>query len=117
LFNPAGGIASAAMADILSTLFGYGGLLVAAAIFLTGVIILLRKVGIVFRFSPERILAIEVLFLAVLGLLHIIGDATELRTLVRNGVGGGIIAFDYPVRSRDRSRVCGGAGCQPQAGS
>jgi S-DNA-T family DNA segregation ATPase FtsK/SpoIIIE len=84
---------SKAWSNALTSLFGYGSVLVAGGIFCLGVLILLPKLGIVIKLSSQRILAIEIAFLALLALLHLIAADTEWRAIARSGGGGGIIGW------------------------
>jgi hypothetical protein len=93
LFDASGAVVAVAWADILRNLFGYGSLVVAGGLFLLGVIILLPKIGIRLQFPPARILAIEIAFLCLLGIMHLWPATEDLRTLARNGVGGGVIGW------------------------
>lgn len=93
LFDTSGAVVAVAWANILRSLFGYGSILVAGGLFLLGAIILLPKVGIRIQFPAARILAIEILFLCFLAILHIAPGADDLRSLARNGEGGGVIGW------------------------
>lgn len=93
LFDTSGAIVAVAWADILRKLFGAGSFVVATGLFLLGIVILLPKVGIVFQFRSSRILAIEVAFLCTLAILHVLPNIDDLRTLARNGQGGGVIGW------------------------
>ncbi len=84
---------SAAWSNALTSLFGVGGVIVCAGLFALGVIILLPKLGIVIRFPARRILALEVVFLALLALLHLAAGDPELRNLARAGRGGGQVGW------------------------
>lgn len=84
---------SAAWSNALTTAFGYGATIVSLGIFLLGAIILLPKFGVVIRFPASRILALEVSFLAILALLHLLSGDGELRALARAGQGGGAIGW------------------------
>jgi S-DNA-T family DNA segregation ATPase FtsK/SpoIIIE len=84
---------SAAWSNALTSLFGVGGVIVCAGLFALGIIILLPKMGIVIRFPARRILALEVVFLAVLALLHLAAGDPELRNLARAGRGGGQVGW------------------------
>src|SRR5687768_2822606 len=55
-----------AWSKALTDLFGYGGVIVAAAIFVLGIVILLPKIGVRISFPPHRILALEIAFISVL---------------------------------------------------
>lgn len=78
-------------AGALTSLFGYGAVIVCVGIFALGVIILLPRLGINFHFGTPRILALEVAFLAALGLLHLTAGDPEFRAIARAGQGGGLI--------------------------
>ena len=82
-----------AWSDTLRSMFGVGSLLISAAIFALGIIILLPKIGVVIEFSTQRILALEVAFLSILGILHLSYGDTELRALAQAGEGGGFIGW------------------------
>ena len=105
LFFPSGAIAAITWANILRNLFGSGSPIVALGLFVLGIVILLPKIGIRIKFSPARVLAIEVMFLCVLAILHVMPAQEELRSLARNGAGGGIVgwgltAFSYWLLGR-----------------
>jgi S-DNA-T family DNA segregation ATPase FtsK/SpoIIIE len=93
LFDTSGAIVAVSWANILRNLFGSGAILVAAGLFLLGIVILLPKAGIVLHFRPARILAIEVIFLCLLAIFHVLPGVDDLRTLARNGAGGGVIGW------------------------
>ncbi|MEM9952945.1 MAG: DNA translocase FtsK [Chloroflexota bacterium] len=93
LFDTSNAVVAQAWSGVLRSLFGYGSILVAGGVFLLGVVILLPKVGIRFQFQIGRVLAIEIIFLCLLAILHLIPEAEDLRSLARNGVGGGIIGW------------------------
>lgn len=80
-----------AWASALTQLFGYGAVLVCIGIFALGVAILLPKIGIEFKLGTHRMLALELAFIAVLGLLHLGAGDTEFRAIARAGEGGGAI--------------------------
>jgi DNA segregation ATPase FtsK/SpoIIIE-like protein len=82
---------SSAWSNTLTSLFGYGSVVVVAGILLLGVIILLPKVGIVIKFPARRILALEIAFLSLLAVLHLVSGDSEWRALARAGKGGGLI--------------------------
>ena len=85
-------------ADMLTALFGDGAIFVAGALSAFGVALWLPKVGIRFRFSSARMLALEIIFLAFLASLHLSHSDSELRALARAGQGGGLIGWglSYP---------------------
>lgn len=85
-------------ADMITALFGDGAVFVAGALSAFGVALWLPKVGIRFRFSSARMLALEIIFLAFLASLHLSHSDSELRALARAGQGGGLIGWglSYP---------------------
>jgi S-DNA-T family DNA segregation ATPase FtsK/SpoIIIE len=95
LINVSGGDAtiSTAWSNALTGLFGYGSAVVCAGILGLGVIILLPKLGIVIRFPTRRILSLEIGFLALLALMHLLSGDPELRNLARMGRGGGQVGW------------------------
>ncbi len=93
LINPADAIVATAWRDIMTSLFGQGSLFISAGLFALGVILLLPKVGVTVHFYPKRILAIEIAFLAIIALLHLLSPDTELRAIARAGEGGGQIGW------------------------
>lgn len=80
---------SSAWSHALATAFGYGSALVCFGIFGLGILILMPKLGLEIKFPTRRILALEIGFLSVLALLHLLVPDPELRTLARIGRGGG----------------------------
>ncbi|PJF20476.1 MAG: hypothetical protein CUN56_15985, partial [Phototrophicales bacterium] len=93
LFIPSEATVAVAWADILTTLFGNGSVIVAGALFAFGVALWLPKLGVRIRFSSVQMLAIEIAFLASLTLLHLSNNEVELRALARAGQGGGLIGW------------------------
>lgn len=105
LFDTSGAVVAVAWANILRSLFGYGSILVAGGLFILGITILLPKIGIRFEFAISRVLAIEMVFLCTLAILHVLPNVEDLRSLARNGEGGGVIgwglsAFPYWLLGR-----------------
>jgi S-DNA-T family DNA segregation ATPase FtsK/SpoIIIE len=84
---------STAWSNALTSLFGYGSFIVSAGFLALGVLILLPKAGVRLEMTPQRVLAIEIAFLAVLALLHLGTGDTEWRAVARAGQGGGIIGW------------------------
>lgn len=93
LLNPTQAVVAVAWANILNTFFGYGSFLVAGGLFIMGIVLLLPKAGIVIRFPPGRIVAIEAAALCLLALFHLGHGDNELRAIARAGEGGGIIGW------------------------
>ncbi len=85
-------------ADMLVSLFGDGAILIAATIFMLGVVLWLPKAGIRIQLSSARLLALEIIFLSILAVLHLLHSDSELRALARAGQGGGLIGWglSYP---------------------
>lgn len=85
-------------ADMLVSLFGDGAILIAATIFALGVVLWLPKAGIRIQFSAPRLLALEIIFLSILAVLHLVQSDSEMRALARAGQGGGLIGWglSYP---------------------
>ena len=86
-------VAAVAWTSIMTQLFGYGSYVVSIGLLGLGLLIFLPKFGIHIRFSPLRILAIEILFLCVLAILHMVSGDEELRAIARAGQGGGLIGW------------------------
>ncbi len=86
-----------AWSNALTSLFGYGSVVVSAGILALGVIILLPKMGVVIQFPTRRILALEIGFLALLAVLHLATGETELRALARAGQGGGLVGWAISI--------------------
>ncbi len=82
-------------AQAIRQLFGYGGFVVALGILALGVILLLPQFGIILRFPWSRILALEVSFLSLLALLHLLANDPEPRALARAGGGGGYVGWAF----------------------
>lgn len=99
LYVAADALVAVTWADILTTLFGDGSVLIAGALFALGVLLWLPKAGIHIRLATSRVLALEIALLAVLAILHLAHSDTELRALARAGQGGGLIGWglSYPL--------------------
>lgn len=93
LYFPAEAMVAVAWAEILSALFGEGGVFVAGTLFALGVLLWLPKAGIRVRLGAVQLLAIEIAFLAALAALHLSNSDVELRALARAGQGGGLIGW------------------------
>ncbi len=90
LFNLASDATIAnAWSNALTSLFGYGSIVVSIGIFALGVFILLPKLNVTVKFPARRVLALEIAFLALLALLHLYSGDPELRAIARAGRGGG----------------------------
>lgn len=92
LFSPSGDIA-APLATGLRHAFGNGAYLVALTVMALGIIMLLPKAGIYIRFNWTRILALEIIFLSLQGLFHLLAFEPETRALAREGQGGGYVGW------------------------
>jgi len=82
-----------AWSTALTSAFGYGAALISGGIFLLGVILLVPKLGIVIRFPTSRILALEIIFVALLALMHLALGGAEPRSIARAGQGGGALGW------------------------
>lgn len=92
LLNPTGDIA-APIANALQIAFGVGAFVIATAVVLLGAILLLPRAGFAVKLSWTRVLAFEVLFMALQALFHILTFADEPRALAREGEGGGYVGW------------------------
>lgn len=97
LFDSSGAVVAVAWANVLTMLFGTGSIVVAGGIFVLGVVIVLPYLGIRLEFPPSRIFAIEVAFLCVMALLHLLTGGDELRALARSGAGGGMLGWGLSI--------------------
>ena len=86
-----------AWANALSSVFGYGSLLVAPGIVALGLMLLVPRLGVMPRLPPRRILALQIAFLALLAMLHVTGGGSEWRAIARAGQGGGIVGWGLSV--------------------
>ena len=94
VLNPTGDAAlSATIANSLLQTFGWGSYFVALTVFAFGVILLLPKVGIRIQFNWVRILALEIAFVSLEGLFHLLTFDKEARALARAGKGGGYVGW------------------------
>ena len=98
LYFPSEAMVAVAWSDILTNLFGDGGVFVAGTLFGFGVLLWLPKVGIRLRFTAMGLLALEIAFLSALAILHLSNSDVELRALARAGHGGGLVGWglSYP---------------------
>ncbi len=99
LFIASDALVAVTWADMLISLFGDGSILIAATIFALGVVLWLPKAGIRIQLSAARLLAMEIIFLSILAILHLMHSDSELRALARAGQGGGLIGWglSYPL--------------------
>ncbi|MCY3946535.1 MAG: DNA translocase FtsK [Anaerolineaceae bacterium] len=86
-----------AWANALSSVFGYGSLLVAPGIIALGLVLLVPRWGIMPKLPPRRILALQIAFLALLAMLHVTSGGSEWRAIARAGQGGGIVGWGLSV--------------------
>lgn len=86
-------------ADMLNSMFGDGSILIAGTIFALGLALWLPKAGIRPQLSAARLLALEISFLSILAVLHLLHSDSEMRALARAGQGGGLIGWglSYPL--------------------
>ena len=111
LFFAGDALVAAAWANILSQLFGDGGVIVAGTVFVIGVLLWLPKAGWRIGFSSARFLALEIAFLCSLAILHLSHSDAELRALARAGQGGGLVGWgiSYPlywIMGREAALIC-----------
>ncbi len=98
LFGVAGdAVLAKSWSDALTSLFGMGSFVVAAGIVIAGVLIFLPKIGINVNITTGRVLALEIAFLCLLGLLHLSQRDGELRAIARAGEGGGNLGWGVVV--------------------
>ncbi len=98
LFNVAGdAVLARSWSHALRQLFGYGSVVVALGIIISGVLIFLPRIGVNLPFTARSVFALEVAFLAFLALLHLGQRDPELRALARAGEGGGFIGWGMCV--------------------
>ncbi|MHB8628985.1 MAG: DNA translocase FtsK [Aggregatilineales bacterium] len=82
------------LSDSLRTLIGLGGMLVFAVLIMAlGMRIVLMRLGIVLRLSWQRVIGVEVAYVAFLALLHLLAHDPEPRALARAGGGGGYVGW------------------------
>ena len=98
LYIASDAVVAVTWADMLNSLFGDGSILIAGTIFALGVWLWLPKAGIRLQLSSARLLALEIIFLSILAILHLLQSDSELRALARAGQGGGLIGWglSYP---------------------
>ncbi|MCY3781112.1 MAG: DNA translocase FtsK [Chloroflexi bacterium] len=101
LYIAADALVAVTWADMLTSLFGDGAIIVSATLFALGVLLWLPKAGIRIPFTSSRLLALEIAFLSILAVFHLAHSDAELRALARAGQGGGLIGWglSYPVFS------------------
>lgn len=96
LLNPVGGAAvSISLAKGLRQAFGIGAFVTALTIFGMGILLLLPKININInlKFDWMRILAVEIAFISLQGLFHLLAFEEEGRALAREGKGGGYVGW------------------------
>ena len=99
LFVASDALVAVTWAEMLNSLFGDGSILIAGTIFALGLVLWLPKAGIRLQLSAARLLALEIIFLSILAVLHLLQSDSELRALARAGQGGGLIGWglSYPL--------------------
>ncbi|MBZ0316045.1 MAG: DNA translocase FtsK [Anaerolineae bacterium] len=96
LLNPVGDAAVAtSLATGLKQAFGVGAFVTALTIFGMGILLLLPKINIHLnlKFDWMRILAVEIAFISLQGLFHLLAFEEEGRALAREGKGGGYVGW------------------------
>jgi S-DNA-T family DNA segregation ATPase FtsK/SpoIIIE len=80
--------------DTLRQFFGYlGALLFSLMIVGAGALIVLPRIGVRIQMPWQRILMIEIAYLAFLAVLHLLPHDPEPRALARSGQGGGYVGW------------------------
>ncbi len=97
LINTEQAVVALTWRNMLTSLFGYGSILVVAGIFVVGVSVFLPRLNENLRLAPNKTFALEVAFLCLLALLHLNTPDGELRALAREGQGGGILGWGLTV--------------------
>ncbi len=92
LFNPTGDI-MAPLANALKQAFGMGAYLVALAVMGIGALMLLAKAGFQVTWNWVRFLAVELVFISLLGIFHLTAFDSNPRQLASNGEGGGYVGW------------------------
>lgn len=81
-------------ADMIRQVFGLGGAILASVMIMSvGGLIVLPRVGVRIQMPWQRILFLELAFVAFLALLHLLPHDPEPRALARSGNGGGYIGW------------------------
>ena len=81
-------------ADLLSQIFGRTGAMVLCFLVVgAGAVIALARFGTVIHLPWQRVLGIEIAYLAMLAMLHLAANDPEPRALARSGQGGGFIGW------------------------
>jgi hypothetical protein len=96
LLNPVGEAAvSSSLAAGLRQAFGIGAYVVSLSVLGLGIALLLSKakLNITLNFDWMRILAIEIAFVSLQGLFHLLAFDREGRALARAGEGGGYVGW------------------------
>jgi S-DNA-T family DNA segregation ATPase FtsK/SpoIIIE len=94
LLNSGGsGELSGVVAENLRQAFGDGAFLVAGVVAILGLGLLLPKIGLSFQMSLGRLIALELVFVAIQGLLHGLRFESEGLALARQGGGGGYMGW------------------------
>lgn len=101
LLSPDSGQIGNAWADFLTRSFGFGAYLVPLAIMALGAVLLLPKLGVIFRFNWWRIIAGELLFVFALAYLHATVrhaagpdlGTVEAFAVALEGQGGGLVGW------------------------
>jgi DNA segregation ATPase FtsK/SpoIIIE-like protein len=87
------GTLSTTLTDGLRQAFGLGAYLVSFTAITLGVIMLLPKFGVNIKLTWVQIMALEMIFLSLEGLFHLLSFEPEGRALARAGEGGGHVGW------------------------
>lgn len=85
--------AAATWRAVLLGLFGYGSWLIALGIFMVGFWGMVQRLVPVLKLSTPKIMALEIGFLGLIALLHLVTSDGELRATARAGEGGGMVGW------------------------
>jgi len=81
-------------ADFIGQIFGrFGAIVLSFLVICGGFLIVLQRVNIPIYLSWRRVLAVEVGFMALLAMLHLLARDGEPRALARAGGGGGYVGW------------------------
>ncbi len=80
--------------NTIRQIFGYGGAIVLSIMIIgAGLLIILPRIGVRVHMPWQRILTLEIAYLAFLAVLHLLAHDPEPRALARSGQGGGYIGW------------------------
>ena len=99
------GVTSGVLSDwwtlLLRQIFGWGALVVALSLLVGGLLLLFRNLGTRLGLRWEMAVGLEVMFISVLALFHLLSFSDDPLLLAREGGGGGYIGWALSVLLRD----------------